>query len=257
MVKKCAIIFGCLGLFLFFAVPVPVSAQACTCPVKGSGFSDNSCPAAACASLPGSTCIVSNTTTGAGTCQVGIPTGTAGTTTQVFAAPTAMTTFSDFLCNIIDFINNKFLPPIAVFMTLLAGFFFMLSGQDPQKATLAKRILLYTVIGIALFLVAPGIVALIANILGATGAFSPVSCSSSMGADTVTAVLMKLVNWFAWFISVASVAMGLYAGFLYLTSRGDPRQTQQAAKTLSYTIIGIAVSVIAFSIVSLVKAFIE
>lgn len=236
---------GVIALLVFCA-PLPVFAAPCSCP---NSALPSTC--AQCLAVDPSTpyCLDA-------VCVATGPTITGVPTIKTFAAPTAMTTFSDFLCNIIGFINNKLLPPIAVFMTLLAGFFFMLSGQDPQKETLAKRVLLYTVIGIILFLLAPGIVALIADVLGATGAFAPVSCSTTMTADAVTGVLIKLVNWFAWFIAVASVVMGLYAGFLYLTSRGDPRQTQQAAKTLSYTIIGIAVSVVAFSIISLVKAFI-
>lgn len=179
-----------------------------------------------------------------------------GAETTVSFEPTGAMTLSDFLCKIIDFINTKVLPPLAVFMTLLAGFFFMISGQDPQKATLARRILFFSVIGIALFLVAPGIVDLIADVFSTAGVSSPISsCSGGMTAGTVTDMIVRIVNWFAWFVAVASVAMGLYAGFLYLTSRGDPRMVQQAAKTLSYTIIGIAVSVLAFSIVSLVKTF--
>jgi len=233
-----------IALALLFVVPLPAFAQTCAC--DNSVF-PNTCPASCPSDTP--FCVDAK-------CSSVGPVIVGSTTTITFAAPTSTTTFSGFLCNVIGFINKDILPPIAVFMTLLAGFFFMLSGQDPQKATLARRIVLYTVIGVLLFLIAPGIVALIADILGATGAFAPISCSMTMTAESVTKTLINLVNWFAWLIAVASVAMGLYAGFLYLTSRGDPRKTQEAAKTLSYTIIGIAVSVLAFSIISIVKAFI-
>lgn len=264
--KTYAITFGFLASFFLFTTPAPVLAQDCSCTISSTtGVSDSWCyDSARCPRGLGYYCVVLDTNTGQGQCNnAGIPTGTEapqqGGTVSVkeVLAPTGTSTFSDFLCNIIGFFNTDILPPIAVFMTLLAGFFFMLSGQDPQKATQAKKILLYSVIGVALFLMAPGIVGLIADILGATGSFAPISCGSAMGADTVTGVLIKIVNWFAWFVALASVAMGLYAGFLYLTSRGMPQKVQQATKALSYVVIGVAISVVAFSIISIVQTFLE
>ena len=49
--------------------------------------------------------------------------------------------------------------------------------------------------------------------------------------------------------------MGLYAGALYLTARGDSAQVLKATKVFSFTIIGIAVAVVSFSIIVLTKTF--
>jgi len=48
--------------------------------------------------------------------------------------------------------------------------------------------------------------------------------------------------------------MGLYAGFLFITARGEPAQLQTAKKILLYAIIGIAVAILAFSIITISKA---
>lgn len=77
-----------------------------------------------------------------------------------------------------------------------------------------------------------------------------------METNSIVLTLINLVNWFSWFVSITSVAMGLHAGFLYLTARGDPSKIASASRGFIYTIIGIVVSIAAFSIKAIVKAFI-
>ena len=66
--------------------------------------------------------------------------------------------------------------------------------------------------------------------------------------------LVSWLNWFSWFVAVTSVAMGLYSGWLFITARDNASQVALAQKTLLYTVIGIAVSVISFSIIALTKS---
>lgn len=77
-----------------------------------------------------------------------------------------------------------------------------------------------------------------------------------MATNSIVLTFINLINWFSWFVSIIAVAMGLYAGSLYLTAKGDPAKIASASRGFLYTIIGIAVSVAAFSIKALVKAFI-
>lgn len=237
------IIIAGMGVMMlaFFAVPNVVFAGPCSCESSATSVC-STCPSDMPFCLNGHCVEIVN------------PVTTAGPTDKEITSPGGTGTLANFVCKIIGFFNKDILPVIAVFMTLLSGFYFMLSGQDPQKANTAKRILLYTVIGVALFLVAPAIISLISEVLGASIVFSAEACPA-MGSNTITDALIKIVNWFAWFVALASVAMGLYAGFLYLTSRGMPQKVQQATKALSYVIVGIAVSVVAFSIVNVVRTF--
>ena len=69
-------------------------------------------------------------------------------------------------------------------------------------------------------------------------------------------MFINLINWFSWFVSITAVATGLYAGALYLTAKGDPAKTASASRGLLYTIIGVVVSIAAFSIKAIVKSFI-
>ena len=67
----------------------------------------------------------------------------------------------------------KFLYMVALaivpIMAIIAGFMFMTAGGNPEKLKKAKNLLLYLAIGIAIVLLAGGIVNLIKMILGVEG----------------------------------------------------------------------------------------
>jgi len=73
-------------------------------------------------------------------------------------------------------------------------------------------------------------------------------------ADAIATKIINLVNWFSWGIALVSVVMGLYAGFLFITARGEPAQLKTARQTLVWAVIGIAVAVLAFSIITITKS---
>ena len=50
----------------------------------------------------------------------------------------------------------------------------------------------------------------------------------------------------------AAVAFVIFAGFLFLTSRGDDGQVEKAKKTLIYAVIGIVIVMLSFAIVNTV-----
>ena len=56
---------------------------------------------------------------------------------------------------------------IAPLMFIIAGFFYITSGGEPERVKKARNIFVYTLIGLVIVLVATGLYQLIANILGA------------------------------------------------------------------------------------------
>ncbi len=84
-----------------------------------------------------------------------------------------------------------------------------------------------------------------------------ISTGAVLNADTLVTIITTLVNWFAWVIALASVVMGLYAGFLFITARGEASQISTARQTLLWAVIGIAVAVISFSIIILTKTIFD
>ena len=75
----------------------------------------------------------------------------------------------------------------------------------------------------------------------------------TVNANNLVVKITTLINWFAWFIALASVVMGLYAGLLFITARGEPAQLKTARGTLLWAVIGVAVAVLAFSIIVLTR----
>lgn len=172
-----------------------------------------------------------------------------------FISPTNTSTFSGLVCNFTNFISTTLLPPIAVLMTLVIGFMFLVSQGEPGKVASAKKGLLFVALGVFLLVIAPSIVSLIASIFDTTLAPNS-ACSANFVTGSIVNTLIGLVNWFSWFVSVTSVAMGLYGGFLFITAKDDPAQSKKARGVIAYTIIGIAVSIISFGIIAVVKTFI-
>ena len=157
------------------------------------------------------------------------------------------------ICKVLSFLSEKVMPPVAVFMALYASFLLLISVGNPGKVTAARNVLLYTVVGAGIILLSVPLVALVMSI------FNTTQTVTGCGLDTATTTFMdtviKLINWFSWFIGILSVAVGLYAGFTYMTGRGEPQKVATASKMIVYAVIGIAVAVIAFSIITIVKGF--
>lgn len=163
-------------------------------------------------------------------------------------------TILDVVCLITQFLATKLMPPIAVLMVLWSSFLYLTAAGKPQNVTSAKQVLVFTVIGAGILVLAPALIALVLTIFGSGQ--TPGQCSQLATTSTFTTVLVNLINWFSWFLAVASVAAGLYSGFLYMTSSGDPRNAAIAGKTLFYAVVGIMVAILSFSIIALIEGFI-
>ena len=55
---------------------------------------------------------------------------------------------------------------VAPLFIIIAGFYFVTAAGDPQKIETAKRIIIYTLIGLIIIIASKGIIALIKTILG-------------------------------------------------------------------------------------------
>ena len=93
--------------------------------------------------------------------------------------------------------------------------------------------------------------------VGPTGGILPGSLGTQ-GTITSTATLvttiMGLVNWIAWAVGLVAVVMGMYAGILFITAGGDAAKVSTARNILLYSIIGIAVAVLAFGLVAVSRS---
>ncbi len=61
-----------------------------------------------------------------------------------------------------------------------------------------------------------------------------------------------LINFLLWTVGILSVVMIIFSGFRYITSAGDAAKTKSAQTTLTYSIVGLIVAVLAWVIVKMV-----
>jgi hypothetical protein len=73
--------------------------------------------------------------------------------------------FEDLVNNIIDFIFYIALA-LTPLMIIFGAFFLLTAGEDPKRVETGKNIILYTLIGFTIILLAKGLVALIRGIMG-------------------------------------------------------------------------------------------
>ncbi len=106
-----------------------------------------------------------------------------------------------------------------------------------------------------------GVVAMALAAVAAIG-IAPVLAQSSPQVDIdsvsdIEAVLNRVINWaFVFFFALASFFI-LWAGFDYLTAAGKDDKIKSAKNKLIYAAIGIAVALVARSVVGLIEAFIR
>jgi hypothetical protein len=65
-------------------------------------------------------------------------------------------------------------------------------------------------------------------------------------------VLTSAVGIIYWVIGVVSVILIVVGALKYVTSGGDPKNTQSAKNTILYAVIGLIVSIMAFAITNFV-----
>jgi heme/copper-type cytochrome/quinol oxidase subunit 2 len=75
------------------------------------------------------------------------------------------TTIAQLINNIAYYLSVYIAPPIVTLMILFAAFQILTAGDNPEKLTSAKNMILWTVIGYVIILIAWGITSIIQQLL--------------------------------------------------------------------------------------------
>ena len=78
-----------------------------------------------------------------------------------------------------------------------------------------------------------------------------VSGSTAWGGSLRTAVI-KVIDFFLFFLGIVATAMVISGGFMYMTAAGDDGKTEKAKMILVYATIGILIVLLSFALVSTV-----
>ena len=88
------------------------------------------------------------------------------------------------------------------------------------------------------------------------GTIEPPDVAVSPSGFNVDSFVSKMLTFLIVVTVVLAVAMIIWAGFLYVTSSGDEGKIKKAQQIITYTVIGIAVALIAGFVITLVFKFI-
>ncbi len=79
---------------------------------------------------------------------------------------------------------------------------------------------------------------------GGQGPTGPITIPNPLAAQSISDLLNKIIDFLIIIASPILVIMVLWAGFLYLTSGGDPTKVQTANRTLLWAAVGFAIILI-------------
>lgn len=66
-------------------------------------------------------------------------------------------------------------------------------------------------------------------------------------------IVKNVVNAALAFSGLVALILLIYAGIMYVTSKGDPQKVESAKKTVTYAIVGLIIIFMSFFIVSLIS----
>lgn len=164
---------------------------------------------------------------------------TTGKSSSVGIPEWGVSTLSDIL-NIAYFVAGA----LAVIMIVYSGIQFVISSGDPGKATKARQTLLYSVVGLAVVLLAYAITNYITSISG-------------IGGNDFKVIIKSITSTAFYVVGVLAIVMIVYSGIRMVASNGNASQVTKARQTLTYSIVGLAVALLAYGIINFVVSSVK
>ena len=129
---------------------------------------------------------------------------------------------------------------LAVVMIIYSGIQFITSSGDPNKATKARQTLLFSLVGLAVIVFAYAIT-------------SFADAKFVNGATTADRLIEQITSGAFYVAGALAVIMIIYSGMRYIYSGGNAGQAQKARQSLLYSVIGLAVAILAYAIIGFVQ----
>lgn len=172
--------------------------------------------------------------------------------------PLAATTTDVLIATVGQFLI-KISTALLVIFILWGALQLMTSGGSPERVEKGRKTIYWAILGFIVLLVAGGIGALIANILGRSDV--PIEGAEAVDApitnfSELEGVLMNISRWMFGILMALSIVFILYAAFLYIISQGNEERIKTAKTILIYAVVGLVVAVLAGGINMVIQDFI-
>ena len=136
---------------------------------------------------------------------------------------------------------------IAVVMIIWSGFLFMTSEGNEDKVTKAKKSLTWALVGLIVLLIGGGWIDIIKDLLG-VGA-------SAGAADSYYDKIFILVKYFFGLALALGIGYMIWGGISWMTAGGDDEKLNTAKKNLLYGLIGVAIIIGVYTLITIVANF--
>jgi TRAP-type C4-dicarboxylate transport system permease small subunit len=135
---------------------------------------------------------------------------------------------------------------VAVAYVIYGGIRYITSQGEPEHTRAALSTIINALVGLSIAIVAASFVGFLGNSLGGqnTGTALP-NINPSSATQTILNIVFGIIG-------SVSFLMVVYGGFRFVISRGNPDATSKARNTVIYAVIGLAVTLVAFSAVNFV-----
>ena len=136
---------------------------------------------------------------------------------------------------------------VAIGFVIYGGFQYTLSQGEPDRTAAARNTIVNSLVGLGISVLATVIVAFV----GSTFIGNTSTSTIPQVTDTGSAIA-KVLHFVFGLAGAIAVLMVVIGGFQYVLSNGDPQRAAKARNTIIYALVGLAISLSAFLIVSFV-----
>lgn len=140
---------------------------------------------------------------------------------------------------------------------VFAGFRMIMSQGNTEEIEAGKRTLQWSLLGFGLTIVAYALIVAVQRYIGINENISedgtlenPITANPFGPTNTFGDLLINMLRGFLSVAGVLSILIIVISGYRYITAQGNEEQTEQAKTSLQWAIIGLAISLLAFVIVS-------
>ncbi len=174
-----------------------------------------------------------------------------GTTVPVEVKnPLGFNTVEEFLGKILGALQG-IIVILALIFIVIGGILYITSAGDEKRMETAKGAVAAAMIGLALGIAAPSFLKQIGTILDWGG----VTSSAVVDAPTLAKIATNVLNFLLSVVGTIAIIMSVIGGIMYMTAAGDEDRIATGKKIVTYSIIGILISLAALVIVSQIGAF--
>lgn len=169
---------------------------------------------------------------------------------HVFAAdkydsPIGATSIDEIIKKVLEIVTIVIVP-LASLTMMIAAFIYLTSGGNAEKITQARQTLTWGALGIIIAFSAEFLKTVVIGV-----------ASGASAASGYAQFVNNIVRAFGQILFAMSVLMVLYASFLYITQGSDKEARGQAGKILTYSVVGLIVALLAFTLPDLLKTGIK